>query len=106
MTTTSPATIRLRADRLVAGGLRVEDARRPAMVPPLVAGQLDDAAVRRQRAAQDRQAAGRLDAVVSIGTTTSWPGVSDGGGGDLGDRPAVDGLRVAVEQVRASGARA
>ena len=35
----------------------------------------------------------------SIGTTTSWPGVSDRPRRDLGDRPAVDGGRVAVEQV-------
>ena len=34
---------------------------------------------------------------VSIGTTTFWPGVS-GRRRDLGDRPAVDRRRVAVQQ--------
>ena len=48
-------------DRLEAGRLRVEDPGRAAVVAPLVAGQLHDAAVRRERAAQDRQAADRLD---------------------------------------------
>ena len=40
-----------------------------------MAGELDHAAVGREVAAQDREAAGRLDRVVS-GRTTSWPSVS------------------------------
>ena len=58
------------ADRGVAVGLRLEDAGRTAMEPPLVAGELDDAAIRCERAAQDRQAAGRLDRPVDRTTTT------------------------------------
>ena len=45
------------------------------MVSALVAGQLDDAAVGRQRAVQDGQAAAGLMG-VSMGLTTTWPGVS------------------------------
>ncbi len=41
--------------------LRVEDPGGPAMVEPLVAGELHDGALGRERAAQDRQAAGRLE---------------------------------------------
>ena len=38
---------------------------------------------------------------VSIGTTTFWPGVSTTSAAICGDRPAVDGRLVAVEQARA-----
>ena len=61
MTTTSPEHDPPVADGCVAVGLGVEDAGRTAMQPPLVAGELDDAAVRRERAVQDRQSAGRLE---------------------------------------------
>ena len=48
---------RPRLDRREAVLLGVEDARRAAVEEPLVAGELDDAAVGRERAAQDRDAA-------------------------------------------------
>ena len=64
MTTTSPALISPVGD----GGHRVllalEHARRAAVVDALVAGELDDAALGREVAAQDREAAGRLERVV------------------------------------------
>ena len=64
MTTTSPGVDRARLDRGEAGLLGVEDARRAAVMRALVAGELDDAAVRREVAAQDREPAGRLQRVV------------------------------------------
>ena len=48
-------------DRLEAGLLAVEHAGRAAVVAALVAGELDDGALGRERAVEDRQAAGRLD---------------------------------------------
>ena len=61
MTTTSPADDPAVLHRLEAGCLRIEDPRRPAVMEPLVAGELDHAALGRERAAQDGQAAGRLE---------------------------------------------
>ena len=64
MTTTSPALISPVGD----GGHRVllalEHARGALVVDALVAGELHDAAVGREVAAQDREAAGGLDRVV------------------------------------------
>ena len=67
------------------------------MLPPLVAGELDDAAVRGERAAEDRQAAGRLERPFDRDDDLLARRL-DGGRGDLGDRPAVDRHLVAVEQ--------
>ena len=47
----------------------------PRCCSTLVPGELDDAAVRREVAAQDREPAGRLER-LSHETTTSWPGRS------------------------------
>ena len=87
----------LGADRVVAGRLRVEDAGRSAVLAALVAGELDHAAVGRQRAVQDRQAAGRLERRLERDDDL-LAGRLDGVRRDLGDRPAVDGRRVAVEE--------
>ena len=65
----------LAADRVVAGRLRVEHPGRAAMLAALVAGQLDDAAVGRERAVEDGQAAVRLERGLDR-ETTFWPGVS------------------------------
>ena len=48
---------RARLDGREAGLLRVEDARRAAVEQPLVAGELDDAALGREVAAEDREPA-------------------------------------------------
>ena len=77
------------ADRGVALGLGLEDAGRAAMQPPLVAGELHDAAVGRERPAQDRQAAGRLERPLDRHDHL-LAGRLGRGRGDLGDRPAVD----------------
>ncbi len=87
------------ADGLVAVGLRIEDASRPAMLPSLVAGELHDAAFRGERAVQDGQPAGRLERRLDR-ANDRLAGRLDGGRGDLGDRPAIDGRGVAVEQAR------
>ena len=52
---------RARLDGREARLLGVEDARRAAVEQPLVPGELDHAALGRERAAQDREPAGRLD---------------------------------------------
>jgi hypothetical protein len=69
----------------------------PRLVAALVPGELDHAALGREVAAQDRQAAGRLDRIAS-GRITSWPGVSTVPRGDLADRLAGHGRRVLVQQ--------
>ncbi len=63
-----------------------------------MAGELDDAALRGEVAAEDR--GGRPIGLigVSIGTTTSWPGRLDDRGRDLAERAAVDVGRVRVDQ--------
>ena len=80
----------LGADGVVAGRLGVEHAGRAAVLAPLVAGQLDDAAVGRQRAVQDGQAAVRLERRLERADDL-LAGRLDDVGRDLGDRPAVDG---------------
>ena len=69
-----------------------------------MAGQLDDAAVRREVAVQDRQAAGRLQRLVDR-TTTSWLPASPRPVGDLGQRPAVDVGAPTVHQLAAATSR-
>ena len=64
MTTTSPALIWPLRDGRHRRLLALEDARRAAVVAALVAGELDDAALGGEVAAQDRDAAGLLDRVV------------------------------------------
>ena len=66
----------LGADRVVAGRLGVEHAGRAAVLAALVAGQLDDAALGRERAVQDGQAAVRLERRLDAGRRPAWPGVS------------------------------
>ena len=90
MTTTSPGLIGWARDRVVAGRLRVEDAGRTAMLAALVAGQLDDAAVGRERAVEDGQAAVRLERRLD-GVDDLLAGGLGHVGRDLGDRPAIDG---------------
>ena len=87
----------LRTDGVVAGRLGVEHAGRAAVLAALVAGQLDDAAVRRERAVEDGQPAVRLERRLER-VDDLLAGRLDDVGGDLGDRPAVDGRRVAVEE--------
>ena len=64
MTTTSPCWMLPASSGLHRRLLAVEDARRAVVVAALVAAELHDAALGREVAAQDRQAAGRLDRVV------------------------------------------
>ena len=65
----------LGAHRVVAGGLGVEDAGRSAVMAPLVAGELDHAALRRDEPRRmARPPVGLIG--VSMGTTTFCPGVS------------------------------
>ena len=66
-----------------------------------MAGELDDAALGRERAAQDREAAGRLQRRRSHETTTSWPGRSLDRGRDLAERAAVDAARALVDEAGA-----
>ena len=82
----------LGADRVVAGRLRIEDAGRSAVLAALVAGELDHAAVGRQRAVEDGQPAGRLERRLERDDDL-LAGRLDGVRRDLGDRPAVDGRR-------------
>ena len=99
MTTTSPGSIALRLDGGEALLLGVEHARRAAVVQALVAGELHDAAVRREVAAQDRQAAGRLERALDRDDDL-LPRRLDDRGRDLAERAAVDGRRVAVHEPR------
>ena len=69
--------------------LGVEHARRAAVMQPLVARELDDAAVGREVAAQDREAARRLERVVPRDDDV-LPGALVGAVGDLAERAAVD----------------
>ena len=62
-----------------------------------MAGELDDAALGREVAAQDREAAGRLDRVVERADDLLARGLV-GLGGVLADRLAGDGGRVLVQQ--------
>ena len=64
ITTTSPGLIWPLVTAAIVGFLALEDARRAAVVAALVAGELDDAALGREVAAQDRDPAGLLDRVV------------------------------------------
>ena len=98
ITTTSPARISLREHGGHRRLLAVEHARRADVAAPLVAGELDDAAVRRDVAAQDREAAGGLERVATADARRRWPGVSLRLVGVLADRAAGDGERVAVQQ--------
>ena len=96
MTTTSPALI----SPLVTAGhrllLALEDARGALVVDALVAGELHDAAVGGEVAAQDREAAGGLDRVVERADDLLALGLLRLGG-VLADRAAGDGHRVLVE---------
>ena len=76
MTTTSPALIRARLDGREAVLLRVEDARGAAGVQPLVPGELDDGAVRREVAAQNRKPAGRSFSGVPLRRSPPGPAAS------------------------------
>ena len=64
ITTTSPGWIDLAFTARERVLLALEDARRAAVLHALVAGELHDAALGREVAAQDREAAGRLERVV------------------------------------------
>ena len=82
-------------DRGEALLLGVEDARRAAVVEPLVAGELDDGALGRERAAQDREPAGRLERLAA--TRRRRPGrASSTSAPTSAERAAVDAARVAV----------
>src|SRR5207247_10449164 len=83
-------------DRVHRRLLALEDAGRPGVATALVAGELDDAAVGGEVAAQDGQAAGGLDRIrqrpddLLAGRLGRRPG-------DLADRRVVDGRRVLVQ---------
>ena len=64
MTTTSPGSMRFVEDGRHRALLALEHARRTAVAAALVAGELHDAALRGEVAAQDREAAGRLERVA------------------------------------------
>ena len=83
-------------ERLLLG---VEHARRAAVERPVVAGELDGAAVGREVAVEDRDAAARLERRLDRDDHGLALGL-DGGVGDLADRAAVDGPRVHVQQPR------
>src|SRR3954447_20069338 len=76
--------------------LVLEHGRGALVVDPLVAGELHDAAVGREVAAQDREAAGGLDRVVDRADDDLALGLLRLGG-VLADRAAGDGHRVLVE---------
>ena len=97
ITTTSPALDRARLDRGERVLLGLEHPRRAAVLPPAVAGELDDAAVGREVAAQDREAAVGRERVGERPHDGLALGLL-GGVGLLADRLAGDGDRVAVEQ--------
>ena len=80
---------------MIAGGFDVSQAA-VYVVAPLVAGELDHAAVRSERAAEDRQAAGRFQRSLDREDDPLARGL-DGRSGDLGDRPAVDRRPVAAK---------
>ena len=90
--------MRPRLDRREALLLGVEHPRRPAVRQPLVAGQLDDAAVRREVAAEDGQAAGRLQRLVDRDHHRLLRRLHRLVG-DLAQRPAVDVRRPDVHEV-------
>ena len=96
ITTTSPSD-----DAAVGGGLHrrllaVEHARGAGVQAPLVAGELHDAALGREVAAQDREAAGRLQRVVER-ADDALAGRLGGRVGDLPHRLAGHGDRVRVQ---------
>ena len=97
MTTTSPASMPPRVTAAIAASSPSNTRAGPAVVAALVAGELDDAALGREVAAQDRQAAGRLDRVVERSDDVLALGLG-GVAGVLADRLAGDGDRVLVEQ--------
>ena len=104
ITTTSPSRISSREHGRHRGLLAVEHARRADVAAALVAGELHHAAVRREVAAQDREAAGRLQRIVERAHDALSGGLL-GLGGVLADRPAGDRLRVVVQHARfAAGA--
>src|SRR5439155_20336603 len=88
----------LRSDSVIARRLRIEDPGRAPVQMTFVTGQLDDAAVRSERAPKDRQPADRFDRTFD-GDDDLLAGRLDGSRGDLGDRLAGDGRRVAMEEV-------
>ena len=76
MTTTSPALIS-RAWTAANAAISPSNTRAgPVCAQPLVPGELHDAALGRERAAEDREAAGAASGPRDAGRTTSWPGVS------------------------------
>src|SRR5690606_11256992 len=77
--------------------LGLEDARRTAVLQAAVAGELDDAPVRREVAAQDREAAVGLERVVERADDL-LAGRLLGGPGDVADGLAGDGDRALVEE--------
>ncbi len=94
MTTTSPGRDAARLHGRERGLLAVEDPRRAAVPAAVVAGQLDHAAVGRERAAQDHETAGRLERPIA-GPDDLLARRLDGRGGLLADRAARHGGRVA-----------
>ncbi len=97
MTTTSPASMRPGGDRRHGVLLGLEHARRAAVVTALVAGELDHAAVGGEVAAQDGQAAGRLDRVIERAHDLLALGFL-GGVGDFARGLAGHGDRVGVQE--------
>ena len=69
----------------------------PGVRAALVAGELDDAALGREVAAQDREAAGRLERVVERRARPAGPRVSCASSAMLADGLAGDRVRVRVQ---------
>ena len=92
-----PCHDRLRLHRGEALLLGVEHARGPAVVQPLVARELHDAALRREIAAQDGEASRRLQRPLDRDDDL-LPRRLDDRGRHLGQRAAVDVRRVAVHE--------
>ena len=91
---------RLALDRGEGVLLGLEHARRAAVLAAVVAGELDHAALGREVAAQDREAAVGLERVVDSGRITSWPSASSAASATSPIVRAGHGERVLVQQRR------
>ena len=88
----------LRTNGVVAGSLGVEHPSGPSVMTPLMAGQLDNAAIGGQGAAQDRKSADRLEWPLD-GHDDLLAGRLANRRGNLRNRATVDRRGVAVQEV-------
>ena len=98
MTTTSPACDRAVLDGVHRGALAVEDPRRALEDVAVEAGRLHDRALGRQRAVEDRDAAGAVDRLAQRAEDLAVEVRRRDVGEVLGHRLAGDGEAVAVQQ--------